>query len=574
MRRFGIGMRWWLTLAFALIAAVTAVAVAEVFSQRSENAFRSRATELAIGASVRAATAMTTAIDDGEVDRRAPQIAAERGLSLYLFDSDGDVLSSAGSGGVGLTAVPGWEEAVERALLGHRFAASVDKGRKTVVALPVRSIDGALLTYAERPDLAEGFVIARRTIVEAALWAVLVGALVGLLIASLIAARTRRIAAAAAVIEQGSFDTPLHPRFNDELGALAATVDRMRGRLRESFAQLRSERDRLGRLLGRLQDGVVTVDRELKVEFANAAARRLLGARLTKGDVLPDPWPSLSLERFAQTLFEPDAVIAEARVSPQADRTFAIVGIPAPRRGETAVLVLTDVSARERRERAEREFVTNAAHELRTPLAAITGAVEMLEAGAKDEPEERDRFLGHISRESARLARLAHALLTLASAQTRQEPPRLSPVELRPVLDEVAEGLVPTDGVEIAVECSDGLSALTERVLAGQVVANLAANAVKHTERGRITLAAFPLDDGSVAVEVRDTGRGMEPEEQERVFDRFYRGGARDAAGFGLGLAIVRDAVRALGGTVSLHSEPGVGTTARVVFPAGEELAA
>jgi signal transduction histidine kinase len=106
------------------------------------------------------------------------------------------------------------------------------------------------------------------------------------------------------------------------------------------------------------------------------------------------------------------------------------------------------------------------------------------------------------------------------------------------------------------------------------VVANLAANAVKHTDRGRITLAAFPLDDGSVAVEVRDTGRGMEPEEQERVFDRFYRGGTRDAGGFGLGLAIVRDAVRALGGTVSLHSEPGVGTTARVVFPAGEELAA
>jgi signal transduction histidine kinase/HAMP domain-containing protein len=574
MRSFGIGMRWWLTLAFALIAAVTAVAVSEVFSRQSEEAFRSRAAELAIGASVRAAADVSEAVEAGNVKSALAGIASERGLSLYVFTSTGDLITSTRSGGIPLAAVPRQEEAVGRALDGHRFAASVDDGSKTVVALRLPSIDGALLAYAERPDLAEGLVIARGTIVEAALWAVLVGALVGLLVATLIARRTGRIAAAAAAIEQGSFDTQLRPRFRDELGALAETIDRMRGRLRESFAQLRAERDRLGRLLGRLQDGVVTVDRSLRVEFANSAARRVLGARLSEGDPLPDPWESLSLQLFVSGLFEPDAVVSEARVSPEAGRTYAVVGIPAGRRGETALLVLTDVSARERRERAEREFVTNAAHELRTPLAAIIGAVEMLEAGAKDEPEERDRFLHHIARESARLGRLAHALLMLASAQTRQEPPRLTPVALRPLLDEIAHGLLPSPGVEVAVECPADLKALTERVLAGQVVANLAANAAKHTESGSITLAAFPLDERSVVIEVRDSGRGMRPEEQERVFDRFYRGGSRDAAGFGLGLAIVRDAVRALGGTVSIASEPGVGTTARVVFPAGEELAA
>jgi signal transduction histidine kinase len=574
MRSFGIGMRWWLTLAFALIAAVTAVAVAEVFSRESESAFRSRAAELAIGTSVRAAADVTAALQEGNVKSALDRIAAERGLSLYVFTSSGDLITSTRSGGIPLDAVPRREEAVETALDGFRFTASIDDGGKTVVALRLPTIEGALLAYAERPDLAEGLVLARGTIVEAALWAVLVGALVGLLIASLITARTRRIAAAAATIEQGSFETPLRPRFHDELGALALTIDRMRVRLRESFAQLKSERNRLRRLLGRLQDGVVTVDRSLQVEFANSAARRLLGARLSEGDPLPDPWQSLSLERFASGLFEPDAVVAEARVSPQADRTYALVGIPAGRRSDSALLVLTDVSARERRERAEREFVTNAAHELRTPLAAVIGAVEMLEAGAKDEPEERDRFLGHIARESARLGRLAHALLMLASAQTRQEPPRLTPVSLGLLLEEISGGLLPSEGVEVAVECPAGLEALTERVLAGQVIANLAANAAKHTDSGRITLAAFPLDERSVAIEVRDTGRGMLPEEQERVFDRFYRGGSRDADGFGLGLAIVRDAVRALGGTVSIASEAGVGTTARVVFPAGEELAA
>lgn len=574
MPRYGIGMRWWLTLAFALIAAVTALVVAEVFSQRSEEAFRSRATELAIGTSVRAASEVMEALNTGNVNNRAAQISSQRGLSVFVFGADRQLMTAADSGGIPLTEVPDWQEAVDAAYDGRRFVSSAEDGTTTVVALRLPSIEGVLLTYAERPDLSEGLVIARGTIVGAAIWAVVVGALVGLLVAALIAARTRRIAHAAAAIEQGSFATRLRPRFKDELGELAATIDRMRARLRESFAQLKSERDRLGRLLGRLQDGVITVDKDLRIEFANTAARRLLGVRLVEGDQLPEPWQTLSLRRFAGGLFEPETTVAEARVSPQPDRTYALVGIPSGRPTEAAILVLTDISARERRERAEREFVTNAAHELRTPLAAITGAVEMLEAGAKDEPEERDRFLGNISRESARLGRLVHALLTLASAQTRQEPPRLSPVELRPLLDEVAESIRPSPDVTIEIDCPPGLMALTERVLAGQVIGNLAANAAKHTDHGVITLAAFPVDVRSVAVEVRDTGRGMPPEEQERVFDRFYRGGSRDAAGFGLGLAIVRDAMRAVGGTVSLHSEPGVGTTARVVFPAGEELAA
>jgi signal transduction histidine kinase len=102
-----------------------------------------------------------------------------------------------------------------------------------------------------------------------------------------------------------------------------------------------------------------------------------------------------------------------------------------------------------------------------------------------------------------------------------------------------------------------------------QVVANLAANATKHTERGAIKLVARSEGE-SLAIEVRDTGPGISSPVQERIFDRFYRGGARDAEGFGLGLAIVRQAVRALGGAIELRSTPGVGTTAHVVLPAAE----
>ncbi len=578
-------MRWWLAVAFALIAAVTAVTVAQFFAQRSERAFRERAEDLAVGASVAAADVVVRAAREGTLEQSAAAIAESRRLSVFVFGSDGALLTPSRSHRVDLGAVPGREEALENALAGRRYISSVEDGRLTVVALPLRaptavpvevdpSAPAALLAYASRPELAAELGIVRDKIVEAALWAVLVGAVVGLLVAMLITARLRRIGAAAAAIEAGNFERPLRPRFRDELGVLGLTIDGMRERLRDSFGRLEAERDRLTRLLERLQDGVVTVNRELEVEFANEAARRLLGRRdLATGDPLPDPWQELSLRRLAAGLFAPGARVAQARFAPRDDRTYGVVGLPARREAETAILVLTDVSESERRERAEREFVTNAAHELRTPLAAITGAVEVLQQGAKETPAERDRFIAHIEREAARLGRLTKALLVLARAQTQQEAPRLAPVELAPLLREVAASLHPAEGVGVDVECPAGLTAHADRDLVEQALANLAANAVKHTERGRVTLRAR---DGRavVLVEVVDTGPGMSPDELERMFDRFYRGGRRDADGFGLGLAIARQSVRALGGRIEVDSAPGRGTTVRMVLPAASERAA
>ncbi|MBV8561874.1 MAG: hypothetical protein JOZ56_02165, partial [Actinobacteria bacterium] len=229
-----------------------------------------------------------------------------------------------------------------------------------------------------------------------------------------------------------------------------------------------------------------------------------------------------------------------------------------------ALVVIDDLTEQERRELAEREFVANAAHELRTPLTTIIGAVEVLQAGAKDDPPERDRFLGHIERESGRLARLARALLTLARAHSGQEQPRAEPVELGPLLREVADSLRPHEGVAVDVECAPGLGAVANRDLLEQALRNLAENAAKHTARGRVVLRAAAAD-GSVSLEVEDTGPGMTPEVQRHVFDRFYRG-ERDADGFGLGLAIVRESVRTLGGRIELESSSGEGTCFRIVL--------
>ena len=219
-----------------------------------------------------------------------------------------------------------------------------------------------------------------------------IGVLVGLLLAQLIALRLRRLSAAAEAMALGDFESPMRYRFRDEFGALAQSFERMRRQLRRSFRQIEGERDRLRMLLERLHEGVVTVDADLVVQFANAEARRVLGGRLTEGDPLPDPWLGFSLRDFAPDLFDPEASLAQAHVTPDEERALAVVGIPAQPEGDTVLIVLDDLTEQERRELAEREFVSNAAHELRTPLTTIIGAVEVLQARREGRPRRARPF--------------------------------------------------------------------------------------------------------------------------------------------------------------------------------------
>jgi signal transduction histidine kinase len=252
--------------------------------------------------------------------------------------------------------------------------------------------------------------------------------------------------------------------------------------------------------------------------------------------------------------------LIEINSSPVHDSTGRIVA---------AVAIMSEVTARERRERAEREFITNAAHELQTPLTAITSAVEVLQSGAKEIPADRDRFLGHIQTETRRLARLVHALLVLARAQSGAEAPRPEAIALWAFLDAVALTIHPAAGVEVRVRCPPRLVALVDRELFEQAVASVAGNAAKYTEQGEIRLTARALDHGRVAIDVADTGPGLPVGEEDSVFERFYRGG-HVGNGFGLGLAIARQAVDAIGGRIELKRQRGGGTLARIVVPRAE----
>ena len=307
------------------------------------------------------------------------------------------------------------------------------------------------------------------------------------------------------------------------------------------------------RVLMRLPQGVVLVDSRLLIDYANPAAERLLGVG-SPGDPLPDPWRDFSLRDLAASLFGPNPPAGGTLVETD-HRFFWVEGVPAST-GETAILIVDDVTERERARQSEREFVENAAHELRTPLAAIVSVMDVLESGAKDVPEARDRFLKHIRVHSEKLSRLARSLLVLARLQTGVEQPRLSVVPIRPLLEEIAGRLDPARDVEVSVRSSEQ-------------TANVAENSAKHTRTGEIVLEA--RENGTTTeIEIRDTGPGMTDEEQARAFHRFYRSSNGSNDGFGLGLAIAEEAVRAIEGTIELESEPGAGTQVRVVVPSAK----
>jgi signal transduction histidine kinase len=528
-------------------------------NNRSERAFHRYSEALSVGRTVLVAQALQRDTTVADLRRHAAALSAQRPVRFFVLDARGRLLTPATSLGVKWTNVPGHARAVATVLSGNRYIHGRPDGSRFVVGLPLhRGAGSVLVTYSRQRGLAAALGIIHAEFLQAALLALAVGATLGLGVATLLARRLRRIANAARAIGAGDFTVRARGRFPDEVGSLALSVEQMGRQLQTSFFALERDRNRLERLLDRLNDGVLVVNRELDIEFANDRARNLLGVtgRL-EGDVL---------RRFALDLFAA-GVPNDVRLGTDG-QVLEVSGIPPDEGGESAVVVVHDLSQKERNEQVQREFATNAAHELRTPLASIVTAVEMLQTGAKHEAEASDRFLDVIATEAARLTRLTRALLVMARADAGDEVPPRASVPVAPLLEQVASALPTRPGVRIAVDCPRALAITGDSNLLEQALSSVAANAVEHTESGSVTIRGRS-DNGSVVIEVVDTGHGIPLRDRGRVFDRFYRVGDRED-GFGLGLSIARNAVGALGGEIALDSQVGVGTIVRITLERAE----
>jgi two-component system, OmpR family, sensor histidine kinase ResE len=394
---------------------------------------------------------------------------------------------------------------------------------------------------------------------RAVLGAIALGGLSGFLIAVAISHRVTRLSKAAGRLAAGAFDTPLETGGRDEIGDLARALDSMRASLKESFGVLTADRNKLKAIFDGLTDAVIVVDENGAPRFANRAASKLLD---------PDGQPPEALrphlKRAAELGF---AAHPALRIG---DRAYAMSARALPK--ERAVLVVArDRTDEMRRELAEADFISNAAHELRNPLAGISSAIEVLQEGAKDDPKALDHFLGRLAEDAERMSRLTKSLLTLARVESIGTG-ETEPVDVAAAVADSVAAVEAPGHVQVEVEVAADLAAKADPTLLRQVLVGLLTNAFKHMPLpGQVAVRGRREGESEVVLEVVDSGTGIPEAEIERVFERFYRRDeSRKQEGFGLGLAIARRMVSVMGGELGARSVEGEGSTFWVRLPLAE----
>jgi two-component system phosphate regulon sensor histidine kinase PhoR len=423
------------------------------------------------------------------------------------------------------------------------------------------------LTEIEAADRQLGSALLRGSLVAIA-FAMIVAALAS----QHVSRRLRRIVAFAEQIAAGDLTARIASGSSDEIGKVAAALDKTALRLEGSFERVRTGQRELETLLNSMQDAVIAVGADGRVQWANRGMDRLLRhtPRLNAPviDNVRDPDFLRAIEKAVR-----DHAVASARSNTIAPgRTFDVTAAPMP--GGGAVAVLRDLTETERVEKTRRDFIANVSHELRTPLTSIQGYAETLLDNPTADNHVRD-FLEIIRKNAARMSRLTEDLLTLARVESGEQQFDVKPVTAEDLLEDALESfrdMARQYQVELNKENqAHNRFVSADREAIHQVFSNLIENAFKYAATGkRVVLGARPAE-GRVEFYVQDFGPGISSEHLPRLFERFYRvdkARSRESGGTGLGLAIAKHIVIAHGGTIRAESELHHGSTFLFSLPA------
>ena len=500
------------------------------------------------------------AVEDGGTDYLS-QLTADR-YRLTWIAADGSVLYDT------KTDAESLENHASRAEVSQALTTGTGESTRYSSTLMEKT-----MYYAQRLD--DGTVL-RISISRATVGMIAVGMIqpllivliVALILSGLLARRlSRRI-----VDPLNSLDLE-HPLDNDayeELSPLLKRIHRQHVEIQTQLRELREKTDEFTQVTGSMREGLVLLDEHDSILSINAAAQALFGA-----DAQCVGRDFLTIERSHELSAAIQAAVVDGHSEVRAERAgrvyqFDISRITSDGKFLGTVILAFDITEQEFAERNRREFTANVSHELKTPLQGIIGSAELIENGMV-KPDDLPRFVGHIHAEAARLVTLIDDIIRLSQLDEGDAMPT-EPVDLLAVSQEAAENLqdaAAARGVTVGVTGQPAVIPGVRRLIY-EIVYNLCDNAIKYNrDGGRVDVTVAAGADGS-SITVADTGIGIAPEHQGRVFERFYRvdkSHSKASGGTGLGLSIVKHAVQYHHGRIELESTPGTGTTIRVVFP-------
>ncbi len=386
----------------------------------------------------------------------------------------------------------------------------------------------------------------------------------------------------AQAMAAGDFSQRLTLKRKDEIGSLARTFNVMAEKSEQRIATINLDRGKLNAILSAMGEGVIAVDCEESVIHINEAAALILDTETGKSLGKPI-WEVTRLQDLCQILTDVSLTSEEIKRSMKIsygtrERIIEMHAVPLKGSAEKiagAMVVLLDVSELRHLETVRRDFVTNASHELKTPITAIRALVETVIDDFEDmEKGTQLSFLNKINNQSLRLTAITVDLMALSRFELRDDWGVKMPVDLGRTIDDSYMSLMPSlEEKSLHIEISKPEQAIeisSDQESLDQAVTNLLDNAIKYTPVGGSIWVRLMESAGEAIIEIEDTGIGIEPDDQERIFERFYRvdkARSRELGGTGLGLAIVRHIVMAHNGRIEVESLPGSGSTFRICLP-------
>jgi two-component system phosphate regulon sensor histidine kinase PhoR len=401
-----------------------------------------------------------------------------------------------------------------------------------------------------------------------------------LLLGARYVAGIRRLRAGLRRVAVGDLERPLALDLPRGLRAAQRDLEAIARQARDLDRAAHRERAELTAILASIPEGIFTVDRRLCVLQANRGVEtmfRLPGS--PAGRTVVEAFGHAAMHKLVQEgVAGRKAHRGEIIVDADGARRFYEVGISPLGDGSAepgAVVVVHNITRIKNLEQVRREFVANVSHELRTPLTIISGYLETLTDGGLDDRAMTESALGVMSKHADRLGRLVDDLLTISRAESRSVPLEVRRIDLRELLRRVVEqldGPIRERGAKVRITTAGGDLALeADAARLEQVFLNLLENALKYGNRPGLAVDIYAERTGEeIHVQIADNGPGIPREDQEHIFERFYRvhkDRSRETGGTGLGLSIVKNVVQAHGGTVSVRSVPGEGSTFTVELP-------